>query len=291
MALKADLASTFAELGVMPLPRTVETETDLRARLRAMEPDEPAVYDLRLRAENLRLSTGFDNLICLDDISIDQHAYQLEAALRALRDMRGRALLADEVGLGKTIEAGIVMKELVERGLAQSVLILVPASLTAQWHEEMLQKFHTDFTVIHRPRDLELPDGETRIRWIVSLSRAKRARYAQALLAREYDLLIVDEAHKLKNRRTKVHRFVNQIRKRYVLLLTATPVHNDLMELYGLINILRPGHLGTVRTFKHNFVARRKPGQPTVQRRARRTVVSSKGSGATNSGLRIADRG
>jgi SNF2 family DNA or RNA helicase len=279
MTLKTDLASTLAELGVTPLPRIVETETDLRARLRAMTLDEPAVYDLRLRAESLRLSTGFDSLICLDDISIDHHAYQLEAALRALRDIRGRALLADEVGLGKTIETGIVMKELIERGLAQSVLILVPASLTMQWHEEMRHKFHEEFTVVRRPRDLELPDGQTRIRWIVSLSRAKRARYAQALLAREYDLLIVDEAHKLKNRRTKVHRFVNQIRKRYVLLLTATPVHNDLMELYGLINILRPGHLGTVRAFRRNFVARREPEQPTVRRRARRTVVSSKGWG------------
>ncbi len=273
MTAGADLAAAFDALGVTPLPHIVETEPDLRARLRAMPLDDPAVYGLRLRAESMRLSTGFDSLICLDDVSIDHHAYQLEAALRALRDMRGRALLADEVGLGKTIEAGIVMKELIERGLAQSVLVLVPASLTAQWREEMQFKFHEEFAVVRRQRDLELPDGENHVRWIVSLSRAKQAEYAQALLAREYDLLIVDEAHKLKDRATQVHRFVDQIRKRYVLLLTATPVHNDLMELYGLINILRPGHLGTTRAFRRNFITRQAPEQSTARRPGRRTIL------------------
>jgi SNF2 family DNA or RNA helicase len=67
-------------------------------------------------------------------------------------------------------------------------------------------------------------------------------------------LLIVDEAHKLKNRSTLAWKFVNQIRKRYVLMLTATPVQNDLMELYSLITILAPGQLGTVRAFRHHFL-------------------------------------
>lgn len=213
--------------------------------------DAPAVWQLRLRAEQARLATGFDRLICLDDIFIDQYPYQLEAALRALRDMRGRALLADEVGLGKTIEAGIVMKELIERGLAQDILILVPASLTVQWQEELATKFIESFEVLEHRRQLE---GDRPVRWICSLDRAKRADWAAALLAREYDLLIVDEAHKLKNRSTQLYRFVNQIRKRYVLLLTATPVHNNLTELYNLITILRPGHLGTLREFRRRFV-------------------------------------
>ncbi len=69
--------------------------------------DTPAMYDLRLQAERLRVSGGFERLICLDDINIDHYQYQLEAAQRALRDMGGRALLADEVGLGKTIEAAV----------------------------------------------------------------------------------------------------------------------------------------------------------------------------------------
>jgi superfamily II DNA or RNA helicase len=234
--------------------------------------DSPAIYDLRLQVERLRVTQGFDRLICLDDISVEHYQHQLDAALRALRDMRGRALLADEVGLGKTIEAGIVMKELIERGLAESVLIVVPAPLTWQWHEEMLTKFHEEFVVLE---DLEhlapylsptAPDPTSvlpqtgvkeygRCRWIISLDRAKTPAWSQRLLAREYDLLIVDEVHKLKNHRTQAYRFVDSLRKRFVMMLTATPVHNDLMELYNLITILRPGHLGTRRTFRRNFVA------------------------------------
>ncbi len=91
-------------------------------------------------------------------------------------------------------------------------------------------------------------------RWIVSLDRAKLTQHSDAILARDYDLLIVDEAHKLKNRSTLAWKFVNQIRKRYVLMLTATPVQNDLMELYSLITILAPGQLGTVRAFRHHFL-------------------------------------
>lgn len=215
--------------------------------------DSLDVWRLRLRAEQARLATGFDQLICLDDIFIDQYPYQLDAALKALRDMRGRALLADEVGLGKTIEAGIVMKELIERGLAQRILILTPASLTLQWQEEMETKFVESFEVLTRRGQIDQPSDNS-IRWICSLDRAKRTDWAEGLLAREYDLLIVDEAHTLKNRGTQVYRFVNQIRRRYVLLLTATPVHNNLVELYSLITLLQPGHLGTLREFRRRFV-------------------------------------
>jgi SNF2 family DNA or RNA helicase len=240
-------------------------------------PDSAALYNLRLQAERLQTTTGFDRLICLDDISVDHYQHQLEAALRALRDMRGHALLADEVGLGKTIEAGIVMKELIERGLVNSVLILTPASLTWQWHEEMDTKFHEDFTVLERRNQLpETISSDTPCRWIISLDRAKTTRWSEQLLARDYDLLIVDEAHKLKNHRTNAYKFVNQIRKRYVLMLTATPVHNDLMELYNLITILRPGHLGTRRAFRRNFIASRPKllSSPVKRKSARRTIYS-----------------
>jgi SNF2 family DNA or RNA helicase len=226
----------------------------------------PVMYNLRLQAEQLRVTTGFDRLICLDDISVEHYPHQLEAAQHALRDMRGRALLADEVGLGKTIEAGIIMKELIERGLVQNVLIVVPAPLTWQWHEEMQTKFHEEFIVLEDldqlpPPQSPIPTGHyvsnpksQIVRWLISLDRAKSDRWAERLLAREYDLLVVDEAHKLKNHQTDAYRFINGIRKRYVLMLTATPVHNDLIELYNLVTILRPGHLGTRRAFRQNFV-------------------------------------
>ena len=86
--------------------------------------------------------------------------------------------------------------------------------------------------------------------------------HSDAILGREYDLLIVDEAHKLKNRTTLAWQFVNKLRKRYVLMLTATPVQNDLLELYSLVTILTPGQLGTVRAFRRHFLDQSDVRQP-----------------------------
>ncbi len=253
-------------LGVSLPPRVIETpqnlETFFRTHGRIHPPGPPDLYRLRLDAERLRLSRGFDVLLCLEDIAVEHYEHQLEAARRALRDMRGRALLADEVGLGKTIEAGIIMKELIQRGLVQTVLVLTPASLTEQWREELATKFREEFTVIQRPQQWEEVLRAEEGRWLCSMDRAKMPRHAEQILQREYDLLIVDEAHKLKNRSTVLWRFVNRIRKRYVLMLTATPVQNDLMELYSLITILAPGQLGTVRAFRRHFLDRDDPRLP-----------------------------
>lgn len=271
-------ASLLAQFDLELPSRVIEVRPPPDHWFKGEELDTPAMYSLRLQAERLRVSSGFDRLICLDDISVDHYRHQLEAAQRALRDMRGRALLADEVGLGKTIEAGIVMKELIERGLVNSVLIITPASLTWQWHEEMETKFHEQFVVVERLKHLSPAPEDSPgapCRWIISLARAKSGRWAGQLLARDYDLLIVDEAHKLKNHRTQAYRFVNQIRKRYVLMLTATPVHNDLLELYNLITILRPGHLGTRRAFRQNFVARSRRSASGKRKASRRTVYSN----------------
>ncbi len=130
-------------------PQNLENFFRTHGRIRPPEP--LPIYQLRNQAEILRLSQGFDQLLCLEELSVEHYEHQIEAAIRALRDMRGRALLADEVGLGKTIEAGIVMKELIQRGLVRSVLVLTPASLTEQWREELANKFHEEFRVMETP--------------------------------------------------------------------------------------------------------------------------------------------
>lgn len=214
------------------------------------------LYRLRLEAEQLSLATGFDRLLCLDAVRVERLAHQQETALRVLRDLRGRALLADEVGLGKTIEAGLVMKELIVRGLIQRVLVLVPASLTRQWQEELETKFGEPFTIVRKPEDW---DGH---RLVASLDLAKQPRHAAYALATRFDLLIVDEAHKLKQRTTQVHQFVNKLSKRYVLLLTATPVQNSLDELFNLVTLLQPGQLGTARGFFDEHVEAGDPRLP-----------------------------
>lgn len=266
------LATAIEALGVSLPPRLIEGNQDLVRFMQQHTPASLDLFNLRLRAEALRLSRGFDDLICLEDITVDHYDHQLDTARRALRDMRGRALLADEVGLGKTIEAGIVMKELIERGLAQTVLVLTPASLTEQWREELETKFHESFTVLDGASDWQTLLQASVGRWIVSLDTAKQTARAPHLLRRDYDLLIVDEAHKLKNRATVAWRFVNQVRKRYALLLTATPVQNDLMELFSLVTILTPGHLGTVRNFKRQFFSQSDGRRPRNARALRRLL-------------------
>jgi len=251
------VAELFRSLGMRMPKRVINRQANLAQVLAKQVVSDPAIYDLRLQAEALALARGFDELICLQDVKVERYEHQLEAALRALQFMRGRVILADEVGLGKTIEAGLTLKELVERGLAQSILVLSPSSLCEQWREELEIKFREAFRVVRTKRDWA---GAAKV--IASMDYAKRDQVAPEVLEREWDLLIVDEAHKLKNRSTQLWKFVNQIRKRYVLLLTATPVSNDLMELFSLITILKPGQLGTARAFKKQFCDRGDPRLP-----------------------------
>ena len=106
--------------------------------------------DLWLHQEHARLSLlrGFDELLCLEGLHGVEHLpHQIETVRKVLRHFRGRVLLADEVGLGKTIEACLLLREYLLRGMARRVLILVPAPLVSQWHEELSSKFNLDFTV------------------------------------------------------------------------------------------------------------------------------------------------
>lgn len=250
------------EIEYMPLPKGVFTRRYL---------EEPRSYHLRLEAERLLLSKGFDELICINEIDIQHYKHQIETAKKALQEMRARVLLADEVGLGKTIEAGIIMKELVLRGLVKRILILTPASLVLQWHEEMEYKFGEKFSIGTNKNDWTVED-----RVIVSIDTAKQERYAREVHKIDYDLVIIDEAHKLKNRSTQVYKFANRIRKKYILMLTATPVHNDLGELYSLVTVLKPGLLGTIRAFRKRFVAktdRRMPANKSHLRKLLREVM------------------
>lgn len=226
-------------------------------RLYQKQFDSKEDFRLRCDAEELSLVPGFDKLISLEANMVDEYEHQIEAAYTVLKKMRGRAILADEVGLGKTIEAGIIMKELIMRGLARKILVLTPASLVTQWKEELETKFLEQFEIGDYVQNWSRFD-----KIVASIDRAKRPDHAEEIQQIHYDLLIIDEAHKLKNNRALVSKFVNSIKKKYVLLLTATPVHNELKELFNLITVLRPGHLRTSRHFMREYVDpadRRKP--------------------------------
>ncbi len=196
--------------------------------------------------------SGFDNLVALAHLKgVDSFDYQERTVRHVLRELGGRALLADEVGLGKTIEAGIIIKELHVRGLAKKILILAPASLTSQWRDELAAKFHLTFQFGKAPGDwVAMP------RIIASIDTAKSAQNMATIQSTKWDLLVVDEAHKLRDKKTLNWKLVNAIPKRYILLLSATPFQNDLMELFNLVTLLRPGQLYTEREFRTRFLKR-----------------------------------
>ncbi len=227
--------------------------------------EEARLWRLNLEANRLSLMPGFEELVGLPLVhGVKQYDYQIATALKVLRDLRGRALLADEVGLGKTIEAGLVLKEYVVRGLVRKALVLVPASLTVQWHEELREKFGLHFEIMD-----EVDDWERHPLVIASLDTAKRPVNQEIIGRLYYDLVIVDEAHKLRNRRTKNWKFVSSIRKKYILMLTATPVQNDLEELFNLVTLLKPGQLHTWGEFRKEFFTagdKRTPANPDALR-------------------------
>ncbi|WP_409345839.1 DEAD/DEAH box helicase [Paenibacillus sp. MBLB4367] len=224
---------------------------DLQARSDKNGPwDDWTLSQLALEAEQSRQVKSFDELQCLlHTPQLKPMAHQLDTARKVLCEMRGRAILADEVGLGKTIEAGLILKEYMVRGLVQKALILVPASLVLQWVRELNQKFGIA-AVAHKKAYMWTQCDVI----VASIDTAKRDPHRDTVLQIDYDMLIVDEAHKLKNKKTTNYQFVGQLRKKYCLLLTATPVQNDLDELYNLITILKPGQLGGQGSFNANFV-------------------------------------
>lgn len=221
-------------------------------------------YEVALEAQRVLFSDSFENLICLSNLhNIRSLWYQEETARKVLKTFRGRALLSDEVGLGKTIEAAMVLKEYIQRGMVKSALIITPTPLVSQWQEELKTKFDLDFPSTNDPDFRK--NGHTF--WdqpfiLASINQAKSKRNFETVIRREYDMVIVDEAHHLKNRNTLNWKLVNALKKRFLLLLTATPVENNLIELYNLITLLKPGQLKTAKAFREQFMTKGEPTSP-----------------------------
>lgn len=174
--------------------------------------------------------------------------HQLEAARQVVENMNGKAILADEVGLGKTIEAGLILKEYMIRGLVKKVLILVPASLVTQWAQELNQKFFIPAVVQKKSYVWEQYDVV-----VSSIDTAKRNPHRDIIYNQDYDLIIIDEAHKLKNNKTKNYEFAQNLKKKFCLLLTATPIQNKISEIFNLVSLLKPGHLGNESAFNEKY--------------------------------------
>ncbi len=225
----------------------------------------PQAYRLQLAAAHMLLIGGFDELICLDHLHFDPFPYQIKAAQAALRRFRGRGMLCDEVGLGKTIEAGLVIKEYRLRQMAERILILTPPGLVQQWREELAQKFGLNDFVTNSDDAFRAAGEEAWVtfpRVIASIAAARLPGAREIITDLTYDLVVIDEAHHLKNRSSVTWKFVNALQKRFILMLTATPVENRLEELYNLITILKPGQLKTPQEFRQQFVVKGDPHSP-----------------------------
>ncbi|MDS0473493.1 SNF2-related protein [Natrinema sp. 1APR25-10V2] len=209
---------------------------------------------LTVQANRLQASqpdTELRSLSYLDEENVKLLEHQVDAAHRALFEMDGKALLADEVGLGKTIEVGMILKEMHHRGTDDAVLILTPAQLAQQWQAEMLEKFGLNFTCNY---DDDFEGFSAHDHVIASIDTAKSDRHRSTVLARDWDVLVLDEAHYVKNEETDRYALLDKLSYDYAFFLTATPIQNDVTDLYNIISLLRPGLFGTREAFHHYFV-------------------------------------
>lgn len=213
---------------------------------------------------------GFDTLIAGGGLAFEPFDYQLQTVATVLGRMRGRAILADEVGLGKTIEAALVLGELRARGLARRVLVITPAGLVVQWREELERKFGLPTVPLEGGR-WERSDDDPIV--VASLAAARRDPAKSALVGGQWDMVVMDEAHRVRNARSASGRLARELTSRYLLLLTATPVENRLSDLYQLISLVSPGLLGTPADFRRAYGADG-PTAPTAKvPQLRRTVA------------------
>jgi superfamily II DNA or RNA helicase len=250
------------EPGELSLQDTAFALTDLRG------------YFLREQAARWWVSNQTDDLLCLPFCRIERLEYQVRTALRVIGPLRGRALLSDEVGLGKTIEAGLVLKEYLTRGLVRRFLVLTVPSLVDQWAEELEEKFHlkvattneaafrTDPESFWAGNDAVVASVHT-VKQTAQLARAQRVKW---------DLLIVDEAHYLRNRTSQAWQAVSSLPRQFLLLLTATPVQNSIEELYNLVTLLQPGHLPSPKEFRARYVDPKRPHRPREPDELRRLL-------------------
>ena len=246
-------------------------EAQIAERLRQTAFSPLSRFKIREQLDQVQSTPGFDELISLNDLpQVVKMPHQRETALTALHKMRGRALLADEVGLGKTVEAGLILKELIRRGLATRILILCPNQLRSQWQAELYEKFEEIFLILGY--DIETPLAWYNHRLIAPYNAVRNPFHVDALLRQSYDLVILDEAHCLNYpENEQILRVMKNIQKKFFLLLSATPMHDSLDELYTIITLLRPGHFPDIDSFRNEFIDK-ESGRPLNLPRLHRSM-------------------
>lgn len=241
-----------------------KAETPVRATLASAyySPQQATFFAHRITLEG----TGEDALAqSLSTARVDMNPHQVDAALFALASPLSKGvLLADEVGLGKTIEASLVIaQKWAER--RRRILLIVPASLRKQWSQELYDKFSLPSVIVERKsyadarkKGIAKPfeQGEN----IIITSYEFAALRAHDIRQGGWNLVVFDEAHRLRNvykkdGATRAKALRDATRPFFKILLTATPLQNSLMELYGLVSVLDEHHFGDEDSFRDQFVS------------------------------------
>jgi hypothetical protein len=197
----------------------------------------------------------------LADAQVDLNPHQVEAAIFAFRSPFSKgAILADEVGLGKTIEAGLLLSQKwAER--KRRLLIILPANLRKQWSQEMEEKFNLPSVILERRSFNEALRGGNlnpfRQAGLVLCSYQFARTMEHYIRQVPWDLVVVDEAHRLRNVYKKTNKTANVLKQALApfpkALLTATPLQNSLLELYGLVSFIDDFTFGDIQSFKSRF--------------------------------------
>ena len=197
----------------------------------------------------------------LVDAQVDLNPHQIDAALFAFRSPLSKgALLADEVGLGKTIEAGLVLSQKwAER--KRRILVIVPSNLRTQWYQELTEKFFLPCRILEsKSYNTATKQGQFRpfeAAEIVICSYQFAKSKASDVHALPWDLVVIDEAHRLRNVYKPQNVIANTLKLalagRDKLLLTATPLQNSLLELFGLVSFIDEHAFGDLKSFREQF--------------------------------------
>lgn len=228
--------------------------------------------DFRRLVTYRKLRTPLDNALYSFGATRTQFfPHQYKPLLKFLESVDQRLLIADEVGLGKTIEAGLIMAELRARGQLNEMIVVCPRSLCTKWREELWRRFDEDFEIydasrlrdlLHRFREQEHVGS---LRVIVSLQTLRQRSILNELEATPLpiDLLVVDEAHHLRNPETLSHRAVRAAIDGAAasLFLTATPIHLGSENLFNILRLLRPGFFESLNAFNETLAA----NEPVVE--------------------------
>ena len=251
-------------------------ETQLKTLFLKKEIDPPKNFLIKYWANLFHTYYTSYRVKCVNNSRLSLMPHQVNVAHRLAEEYFSRVILADEVGLGKTIEAGIYIKEMMARNLAERILIIVPASLIKQWQWEMKNKFNINFTIYDGKKVKELErKGSYKHAEILhnpfyydnliicSLQFARNRKYAKLLTKVSWDIVVFDEAHHLRrylvNTKTGNYRETLNfelaknlsLSSESMLLLTATPLQLHSFELYSLIELIQPEVFENFSDFEH----------------------------------------